>query len=564
MAAQSRDSTCAALDAMAAREHIERAGLQALAGHFFGADAALQEYAEQSIRTAFEDEDDVSELAAALSPFLSPAHDAPALAEALQQLWTAAAEPGVPEVEQRGWEWVRQHEKGEIRQQGRRQQQQQQPQQQQSPGAVAALPSSRGLSVGAAEFQPSCAASANATQAAEELAGLAMGDSGADDWWVGGDEHAAEAAVEATAWQQHDAAYCTADDAAWHIAAKEQQQMWWGAAGTSNGAGNGSGRPLADPDSAGAFLELLVEQFPFYSQESLIQLFEQQGRDPDATIKALFSLEAELAGPAAPPAAACMQQQLQKLREPAFGEQDFPSLCSSNSGGGGGSSRTAETTLVTVGGSSRGWAQVVKSAAALPAPAPSAWGTPAVSVSGGGRSAAEPSPAPIWQARGVQKFDTGSAVAEEYASLRAAARDHARTRNMYFQQARAGPVVTDAATAAQLSWSAQRAPAAGPSLGQKLWSELTPTITRPPLPLPCPGHTSLPGGPASAGKGAGRQGPLAQRPHEGSARGSVGPAVRTAQRRDAGRWWPWPGRRCRRCNHCRSAWTARQRSNWAR
>ena len=49
---------------------------------------------------------------------------------------------------------------------------------------------------------------------------------------------------------------------------------------------------------------------------------------------------------------------------------------------------------------------------------------------------AGPAPAPIWAAQGVPQFATGAAAAAEYAAARAEARDHARLRNQYFQQAR--------------------------------------------------------------------------------------------------------------------------------
>ena len=58
-----------------------------------------------------------------------------------------------------------------------------------------------------------------------------------------------------------------------------------------------------------------------------------------------------------------------------------------------------------------------------------------VSSAAPARAQAPSAKAPIWEAQGVPRFATGAQNAAEYAAAREEARDHARLRNMYFQQA---------------------------------------------------------------------------------------------------------------------------------
>ena len=118
---------------------------------------------------------------------------------------------------------------------------------------------------------------------------------------------------------------------------------------------------------------------------------------------------------------ACLQ-----AAAPSFTSDDFPSL--------GGAASSSSSSSATGGSGSRGAAYAARAAAAAALPAQPARPGSQPRQAGPGPA---PAPAPIWEGQGVQRFDTGAAVALEYAELRADARDLARVRNACFQQATA-------------------------------------------------------------------------------------------------------------------------------
>lgn len=163
------------------------------------------------------------------------------------------------------------------------QQQQKEQQEQQQP---ASRPSS--LSVAAAEFKPTIAAS-TASMAALHL------DSGAGE--------AADVQQDGSAgrWQHSDWPSGSGSDS-------------WPAGSSSSWAANEAEEAAADAAAAGekvaggpaaeaAFLAVLGEQFPLFSAAALAQLFAEQGGSLAATIHTLCGLEAELEGQATAAAA---------------------------------------------------------------------------------------------------------------------------------------------------------------------------------------------------------------------------------------------------------------------
>jgi DNA-nicking Smr family endonuclease len=181
-----------------------------------------------------------------------------------------------------------------------------------------------------------------------------------------------------------------------------------------------------------AILFVLQQNFPAYSPTALEEMFISCGNSLPATIDVLYKLENELYG--VQQQQRWQQQQLHNSRQAAkkvekveFNADDFPSL-------GGEREGKSASTVVAFGANYAGRA---KAAAHLPAPQPqrppstATATTAAVRGGSGSRSAA-----PIWQAQGeVEKFSTGISVAADYAEARAEARDHARARNVCFQNA---------------------------------------------------------------------------------------------------------------------------------
>ena len=116
----------------------------------------------------------------------------------------------------------------------------------------------------------------------------------------------------------------------------------------------------------------------------------------------------------------------------ALAPDEFPSL-------GPTTSNTNTSTNTSTG---KYWAEKAKAAAHLPSPIPtkttSASTKPTIKKQ-------------IWESSGdIDQFSTGTHVAEAYADLRAEARDHARVRNQYFQQATQAYLVGNKALAKEL------------------------------------------------------------------------------------------------------------------
>lgn len=161
-------------------------------------------------------------------------------------------------------------------------QQQQKEQQEQQP---ASRPSS--LSVAAAEFKPTMAASTASMAALNLDSGAAATDVQQDD--------------SAGCWQHSD----------WPVSSNSDS---WQACSSSSWAASEAEEAAADAAAAGekvaggpaaeaAFLAVLGEQFPLFSAAALAQLFAEQGGSLAATIHTLCGLEAELEGQATAAAA---------------------------------------------------------------------------------------------------------------------------------------------------------------------------------------------------------------------------------------------------------------------
>jgi len=175
-----------------------------------------------------------------------------------------------------------------------------------------------------------------------------------------------------------------------------------------------------------AILAVLQQNFPAYSSSALEEMFLSCGGSLQATIDVLYKLENELYG-----VQQRWQQQQQEIRKNAekveFDASDFPSLGETEKT----STSSTKSTPLAFGANYAGRA---KAAAHLPAPRPQCPPTPA--TSGASNSTRGVGAAPIWQAQGeVEKFSTGITVAAEYAEARAEARDHARARNVCFENA---------------------------------------------------------------------------------------------------------------------------------
>lgn len=155
----------------------------------------------------------------------------------------------------------------------------QQPVLEQQPAAA----SSRGslkLSAAAAEFRPAPAAPAHAA-IADDFASLALTGAGKD-----GEDY--------SSWQynQGNCAY----DAAWQSYDAAASSVGGGGVAQEAAGDLGAELVVGGPAAHAAFLAVLGDQFPLFSEQALRQLFEEQGGCLAATIHTLCSLEAELQG----------------------------------------------------------------------------------------------------------------------------------------------------------------------------------------------------------------------------------------------------------------------------
>lgn len=259
--------------------------------HFAGADSAVLEYVCSSLAAAVEDGDSLPQLAESLQDFLPPGGSQALLHSGLQELEAALREPGAA---QRSYAWLQpQHAAPEASREGGGGAADADAAAAQAPESAQPPPAGRStLSIGAAEFRPRDDAAALAA----DLQTLQLGDSG-------GSQPVDAAAAEwsdATGWAEHPSS------SGW-------QQGGWAEADASSGerwqqqGGQGAADAAADaaaeremvaggPEAEEAFLAVLGDQFPLFSDAALRQLFAEQGGSLAATIHTLCGLEAELEG----------------------------------------------------------------------------------------------------------------------------------------------------------------------------------------------------------------------------------------------------------------------------
>ncbi|KAL4425596.1 hypothetical protein ABPG75_009612 [Micractinium tetrahymenae] len=462
---------------MAPAPALERACAAFAACFFAGADEAVLQYVQQSIVTAAEDGAGPEEQAESLQDFLPPGGSAAALAAGLSELDHVLRHP----IDEHSFAWLQ--SRVEATQQAGASQALQGGSGGGGGGAAAAAASlaaagappplaagaageqqptaveramrsssNSSLRVGAAEFRPGGPAASLATRLDSlQISNSATHSRASAGSWSDGLASSLEgdggqgAASEGGSWP-----VWASETAASGSPPLPRSAGHWAAAAAAAEAQAAAGGGLA----AGAFLAVLADQFPLWSAEALQQLFEEQGGDLAATISTLCSLESELEG----------QQQAGSAgsadggrtaggaggsSQASFTEEDFPSLGGFPLAGSG----SAAGGRGLAGTPSAGYASAAAAAADLPverrqrstfarpprrvvgsaAPLPVVEPQPRA---GAAAAAASPSPAPIWQQEeGVARFATGQALAAQYAGLRADARDHARLRNAYFQQA---------------------------------------------------------------------------------------------------------------------------------
>ncbi|GAB4816909.1 hypothetical protein N2152v2_003955 [Parachlorella kessleri] len=218
----------------------------------------------------------------------------------------------------------------------------------------------------------------------------------------------------------------------------------------------------------GAFLSVLAQQFPEYSDAVLRELLEEQGGSLEATVDMLFSLEWELQGQAA---VTTTHQHQQAVEPRPLAASEFPALSgtvappvthASLAAPGPGAYAAALGKRGGTAGTICGPAGATPSAAAGRRATKSAAGILGAAVPAKARASHAKSP--IWEAQGVPRFATGAQNAAEYAAAREAARDHARLRNAYFQQATLAYLAGQRALAKELGekgrWHGQQMQAA--------------------------------------------------------------------------------------------------------
>ena len=171
---------------------------------------------------------------------------------------------------------------------------------------------------------------------------------------------------------------------------------------------------------AEAFVNVLQHEFPQYSAAALEDIFLRCGQNLPATIDMMYSLEHELLGQLQTLHIGSKEKcrEVQGQKDFSLSQEEFPSLKSQT----GGSTMT-----------------MTKSAANAASIAPSITVSNLPTRSNDSREMKKPvtGSRPVWESPTgvVPKFNTGEAVAAEYAEARSLARDHARLRNACFQQA---------------------------------------------------------------------------------------------------------------------------------
>jgi DNA-nicking Smr family endonuclease len=202
--------------------------------------------------------------------------------------------------------------------------------------------------------------------------------------------------------------------------------------------------PTGQPLDRDAILAVLQQNFPEYSPNALEEMYISCGSSLPATIDVLYKLENELYGVQQQQQYQYQSNNIKKAEKVVeFNADDFPSLV-----GGSKDASSSSTSAVPFGANYAGRA---KAAAHLPAPRQpqrnSALEGGSTTANGGSGSSAA---APAWQAQGIEKFSTGLSVAVEYAEARSEARDHARARNVCFENATQAYLRGDKALAKEL------------------------------------------------------------------------------------------------------------------
>ncbi|GLT97200.1 hypothetical protein SLE2022_147760 [Rubroshorea leprosula] len=197
-------------------------------------------------------------------------------------------------------------------------------------------------------------------------------------------------------------------------------------------------------------LDFLASQFPEFSVESLEEVYSASAGDLNLTLEMLTQLEPQVDGG--------FSQNLNSkaLSAPNLGALDFPSLTVSNGQNGhpkyAGDDLQQSTNpyqfsdkkniLMLKSGSSLPFSGPLNFASAVKKLASQDSGTWKLQIRGSERTA------PVW-------LETGDAVANMYSELREEARDHARLRNVYFEQARQAYLIGNKALAKELSVKGQ-------------------------------------------------------------------------------------------------------------
>eukprot|EP00873_Tetraselmis_striata_P038682 jgi/Tetstr1/458946/TSEL_004417.t1 len=192
-------------------------------------------------------------------------------------------------------------------------------------------------------------------------------------------------------------------------------------------------------------LEVLVYHFPHYSLDVLRDILANNGGSLAMTLGILSQFEAELAGQAGLPEPEEARAEPEAPPPPIDDESLFPAL-----GGPAGGAGATGPALV--------WGRADDFAGALrkraPAPPPGAASARAARP-GPGRPApaswAHAAPSGWRGGQPVQWVDTGESVSAMYADTRAEARDYARVRNVYFEQATKAYLAGNKALAKELS-----------------------------------------------------------------------------------------------------------------
>ena len=152
-----------------------------------------------------------------------------------------------------------------------------------SVAAAAAAKSSSSLSIGASEFRPSFgAASLTASMDGLQLGSSSAGGGVGRDSWAGSQGSGAAARGQQGGW--------AAQDGDWGCAAGASAAFDEEAADADAAGEMVAGGPAAQE----AFLAVLAEQFPLWSDDALRTLFSEQGSSLASTIHTLCALEAEV------------------------------------------------------------------------------------------------------------------------------------------------------------------------------------------------------------------------------------------------------------------------------